>query len=206
MIEALKNKRTLMIGGGALVGVLLLGLGYRILFGASNEEDVVSKDKGAWVPSAIPDLPPLVFNPNKDWGAQALQLAQENSVARAKVRAGVRVERDKSDAFDEELITVEQVQTDRSVPDMPRILIRMNHRGDRIVDNVRMDILFLDQKSALLARRPVNPLVVAGSLTGDKVKPLQPGEQREFYVDATQAPLGWLEQVGTELVYYQFAP
>ena len=209
MIEALKDKRTLMIGGGALVAILLLFFGYRALFSHSSEAEQAAADsqiKGAWVPSVIPDPPPVAFDPQKDWGNSAAQLTQITVAAHVKVKSGVRIERGKTPGFDDGLLVVDQTQVDRTLFDQPRILVRMSHHGDRAVDSARLDILFLDSKSTLLARRAVNPLVISGGLSGDKIKPLRPGEVREFFVDATQAPLGWMDQLSTEVVYYQFAP
>lgn len=210
----LKDKRVLiMAGGGALVLIIALWFGFRALFGSKGAEDLSASDakidgksKGEWVFAAIPDLPPLAFNPRKDWGADAVQLAQVSAVAQGKVKGGVRVERNKSPAFNPILIEVEQIQVDKNLPDLPRIQVRMNYTGNRILESARMDILFLDNKATVLGRRAVNPLVISGGLYGDRVKPLHPGEVRTFFADATQAPLGWMDQVSAELVHYQFAP
>ncbi|MBF0160789.1 MAG: hypothetical protein HQL88_00740 [Magnetococcales bacterium] len=207
MLEKFKNKRTLMIAGAALLAILLLVVGYRLLFGSSRgEEEGGGKVKGAWVPNAIPDLPPLIFDPQKDWGAPAVQLAQLNAASRARVKAGVRIEKGRSSSFDDELIVIEQLQVDKSVAEWPRIRIALRYNGDRVIDEAKLDVLFLDSKATLLARRAINPLVVSGSMFGDKMQPLHPGELRNVVVDATQAPLGWLDRVSVELIYYRYAP
>ncbi|MBF0459905.1 MAG: hypothetical protein HQL87_00765 [Magnetococcales bacterium] len=208
MLEAIKNKRVLMIGGAALVGILILWFGYRAMFGHSGEAETTpdGKPKGTWFTNVIPDLPPIPFDPQKDWGVATEKLAQTAAATQAKVKNGIRVERGKSPAFDDGLLIVDSIQVDNTLPNLPRIQVRLSHHGDRTVDNARLDILFLDSKATALARRAVNPLVVAGGLLGDKVKSLRPGEVREFYVDATQAPMGWIDQLTSEVVYYQFAP
>ncbi|MBF0185123.1 MAG: hypothetical protein HQM06_12150 [Magnetococcales bacterium] len=209
MIEAIKNKRVWMIAGGALLGIILLVVGFRMMFVRPSDAELAladSKPKGNWLTQWIPELPPVAFDPQKDWGSEAEKLNQVSAAVNARIKGGVRIESGKSPAFDRGLLLVDQIEIDKSLPEQPRIQVRISHHGNRVVDNARMDILFLDNKATLLARRAVNPLVVSGGLYGDKVKPMRPDEVRDFYVDATQAPLGWLDQVSVELIYYQFAP
>ncbi|MBF0583118.1 MAG: hypothetical protein HQL80_02645 [Magnetococcales bacterium] len=133
-------------------------------------------------------------------------MTETSAAAQAKIRAGTRIERSNKKLFDDRLITVSHVELDKSVADMPRIRVEIHHFGSRAVDDARLDLLFLDSKNQVLGRRAVNPLVVAGSLYGDQVKPLRPGEIREFFIDASQPPAGWLNNVAAEIVYYRFAP
>ena len=205
MLEKLKNKRTLMIAGAALLAIILLWVGYLLLFG-SSQEDEETQIEGEWAPSVIPALPPIVFNPQTDWGAPAVKLSQLNAAYRAKVKAGIRIEKGKSPTFDNELILIKRVETDKSVAESPRIQVSIRYNGERVIDSARMDILFLDNRSTVLGRRAINPLVVSGSMFGDRIQPLQPSELRALTVDATQAPLGWVDQVAAEIIYYQFAP
>ncbi|WP_130471355.1 hypothetical protein [Candidatus Magnetaquicoccus inordinatus] len=209
MLEALKNKRLLMMAGAGLLLLILLVVGAKMLFMRPSDAELARADgnlKGKWLPHIIPELPPVAFDPQKDWGSEQEKLSLIAAAVNARISGGTRIESGKSPTFDRGLMTVDEVQIDKSLPDQPRIQVRISHHGNRVVDHARMDILFLDNKATLLARRAVNPLVVSGGLYGDKIKPLRPDEVREFYVDATQAPLGWLDQVAVELIYYQFAP
>ncbi|MBF0097117.1 MAG: hypothetical protein HQM04_10875 [Magnetococcales bacterium] len=209
MLEALKNKRTLMIAGGGLLVVILLVVGWRVLFVHPTDAQLALADsqlKGNWLNHIIPELPPVSFDPQKDWGSEIEKLNQVSAAFNARIKGGTRVESGKSAGFDRGLLLVDRIEVDKTIPEQPFIRVQISHHGNRVVDGARMDILFLDNKATLLARRAVNPLVVSGGLYGDKVKPIRPEEVREFIVDATQAPLGWLDQVSVELVYYQYAP
>lgn len=205
-IAALKNNRMVMIGGAVLVVMLVLVL---ILFSGSSDEEANAEApivEGVWLTTNIPELPPIPFDPHKDWGAATEQVLQLSTNTQVKIRGGVRIERGKSKGFDERLIVINHVKVDKSVADTPRVQVEIDYFGTRIVEDARLDLLFLDSKEKVLGRRAVNPLVVSGGLYGDKVSPLNPGEKRAFYIDASNTPAGWTSHVAAEMIYYRFAP
>lgn len=207
-MAALKNNRLVMIGGAALVVILLVVLGL-VFFGGPSDEELANSGEvvqGAWLTTNIPELPPIPFDPHKDWGAATEQLSQLSADTQVTIRGGVRIERGKSRGFDERLIVINHAKLDKSVADMPRVQVEIDHFGTRIVDDARLDLLFLDGHGRVLGRRAVNPLVVSGGLYGDKASPLNPGEKRELYIDASNAPEGWTSHVAAEIIYYRFAP
>ena len=160
--------------------------------------------EGNWLISNIPDLPPIPFDPSKDWKSIATQKKALSETNQDKSKTLPRIEKGKSGDFVEGLLTVSSLRVE--LDDMPHIRALLSNNGTKYLDDARVDILFMDGKDKVLLRRSINPLVVSGGLFGDKTKPLFPGETREITLDASQTPPGWINQLKAEVIYYQLAP
>lgn len=170
-------------------------------------------DEGDWLMSQIPDLPPIPFDPSKDWKAFAKTKTPSHTSQQSNQPNNTpRVEKGKSGDFEEGLLVINNLRLDSGAGqtgegmDTPHIHALLSNTGSNYLDDARVDISFLDAEGNVLLRRSINPLVVSGGLFGDKIKPLFPGETRKIMVDASQVPSGWIDKLRAEVVYYRLAP
>ena len=175
-----------------------------------DEELRILAGKGVFLLHEVPDLPPYVPEQEDNWEAFTKRLDAGVSFQKLPYTQSLLVERGKSEAFDAALLKIDNVRLVKGRGDsttglrVPHLHALVSNKGANPMIEARVDMLFMDGTGQVLARRSVNPLVVSGGLFGDKIRPLQPGESREFEVDTSQLPAGWGSQIHAELVYYRY--
>lgn len=164
-----------------------------------NEQLQALVDRGRWLLEKLPDLPPIPFDPNKDWGTSTSKLMKLNMNLKGDGKGGDSG----SDNFIPGLVVVDDMKIDSKAMGGPNIQAKIHNYGTQPLENARVDILFLNGSGKVLLRRAINPLVISGGLFGDKIKPLYPGEDRAFHA-AISHPPGWMGRLGVEVISYRF--
>ncbi|MBF0194988.1 MAG: hypothetical protein HQL71_10540 [Magnetococcales bacterium] len=104
------------------------------------------------------------------------------------------------------VVLVDNMKVQKGENNIQIIQARIINQSSKYLAEVHLDILFLNSRGKTMFKRGVNPLVISGGLFGDKIQTLAPGASRTFYVDATEVPRGWSQEVNYTLVNYSFAP
>ncbi|OSM01952.1 hypothetical protein [Magnetofaba australis] len=77
--------------------------------------------------------------------------------------------------------------------------------AEQTLESARVELDFLDRNGHILARRQLDPLVIAGGVFGDQVKPLEAGMSRVFGLDARDLPSAWKGAVRARVLTYTLA-
>lgn len=176
-----------------------------------DEELLQLATEGGFHMSKIPKMAPLSYEAGGGWESLSSKKTTYAPINTDKSTHAPRIEKGRSNRFVEGLLIVDNMRVvsgrEETGMETDASFIRalMSNKAKKPFVDAKIDIIFVDGKERILLRRSINPLVVSGGLFGDKVKPLYPGESREFVVDASQPPSGWTNQIRTEVVYYQFS-
>ena len=225
--EAAKKKKQMMMLAGLIVGVVLL-LGIVGFFfsgsGSSEEEEeeggygggvAVLTGYGELLIVKIPDLTPIPYSDAEDEKGQKSENGAESDKKNGNKSIHlpngevIYTVGDQDQSGDEQtgggVVMVDQMQVQNGENSEKLIQARVQNRGGRFLADVRIEVLFFNSRGKPILSRGINPLVISGGLFGDKVQTLAPGSSRIFFVDATDIPPGWSEDVSAKVISYRFA-
>lgn len=107
---------------------------------------------------------------------------------------------------DEGIVVVDRLQIATNDSGSQIAQGRVVNHGRQSLSRVIALMNFTQPDGKVVISRRINPLVVSGGIFGDRSQTLQPGDSREFQVDASDLPASWKGLVVVKVQSYHFVP